>query len=35
MVNSTNDDNEREEAQPENADSQDAVPNNTETQEDN
>lgn len=35
MVNSTNDDNEREEAQPENTDSQDAVPNNTETQEDN
>uniref|UniRef100_A0A8W8JF15 Luc7-like protein 3 n=1 Tax=Magallana gigas TaxID=29159 RepID=A0A8W8JF15_MAGGI len=35
MVNSTNDENEQEEAQPENTESQDAVPNDTEAQEDN
>lgn len=35
MVNSTNDENEQEEAQPENSESQEAVPNDTEAQEDN
>lgn len=35
MVNSTNDENVQEEAQPEISESQEAVPNDTEAQEDN